>query len=157
MFLKTPDDLADVLQTAPSEAAILNRPQLRDDDEIVLLGEVLSSLLNGPTRSFTALVGYFGHRVDAEVIQSYSEVYSRSDLQDTDRDLAELIVHETIEGLRQQMDDFRRYPVRPCDSEAPRPILGASWPSGSCVQSMFGFTATTSGGAVLPLATGEPR
>lgn len=107
MYLRSHQELEAVLEATPSSAVILNATQKQTDGKALPMGQVLSGLLNGPTRSFTALVGYFGHRVDQEVLERYEGVTQSADLgQLRGEDPAGLIVHEAIEENVHGSRDF---------------------------------------------------
>lgn len=61
MYLQNPDDLKNTLNQLPGSAVVLNR-DTTDMNDVLPMSDVLANLLEPQTRSFTALVGFFGHR-----------------------------------------------------------------------------------------------
>lgn len=109
MYLRRTEELQDLLSRGDGSAVILNDP----DDESVPLAVVLQHLLSGRTHSFTALVGYFGHRIQKDVIARYEDVFQVSGLDEMEgEDPAGLIVHEAIDENVQQDRDFEHTAFR---------------------------------------------
>lgn len=116
----TPQDLDRLIEGAPSSAVILNEAWERGD--ALPLSQVLTTLLRGPTRSFTALVGYFGYRVDETAIERYGSVTDPSGFGQVDgEDLAGLIVREAVEENLREGQSF--------DQTAFRLLAGAISPT----------------------------
>lgn len=104
-YLETPRDLDRLIEGAPSSAVILN--EAREGGDALPLSQVLTTLLRGPTRSFTALVGYFGHRVDETAIERYGSVTDPSGFGQVDgEDPAGLIVREAVEENLREGQNF---------------------------------------------------
>ncbi|MCS3953473.1 helicase-related protein [Salinibacter ruber] len=104
-YLETPQDLDRLLEGAPSSAVILN--EAREEGDALPLSQVLTTLLRGPTRSFTALVGYFGHRVDETAIEQYGSVTDPSGFGQVDgEDPAGLVVREAVEENLREGQSF---------------------------------------------------
>ena len=104
-YLETPQDLDRLIEGAPSSAVILN--EAREGGDALPLSQVLTMLLRGPTRSFTALVGYFGHRVDESAVEQYGGVSDPSGLGSVDgEDPAGLIVREAVEENLREGQNF---------------------------------------------------
>jgi len=61
MYLKSTDELNDALNQFPGSAVVLNRTT-DGGKEALPMSQVLDNLLKPQTHSFTALVGFFGHR-----------------------------------------------------------------------------------------------
>lgn len=85
MYLKDRQDLSNVLSEAPSSAVILNKTQVDSNSQALPMSHVLRHVLTGDTHSFTALVGFFGHRGAAT---------------GEDRTLTDIIVDEARESLK---------------------------------------------------------
>jgi hypothetical protein len=104
-YLGTPHDLDRLIENAPSSAVILN--EAREGGDALPLSQVLTTLLRGPTRSFTALVGYFGHRVDETAIERYGSVTDPPGYGQVDgEDPAGLIVREAVEENLREGQSF---------------------------------------------------
>jgi len=68
---------------------------------------VLTTLLRGPTRSFTTLAGHFGHRVDETAIERYGSVTDPSGFGQVDgEDPAGLVVREAVEENLREGHNF---------------------------------------------------
>ena len=85
MYLKDQRDLRHILSTAPSAAVVLNKTQTSSNEQTLPLSQVLHGILEGDTCSFTALVGFFGHRGTAT---------------GGEETLADIIVQEARESLQ---------------------------------------------------------
>lgn len=104
-YLETSQDLEKLFEDAPSSAVILNEAQANGN--ALPLSQALKTLLGGPTRSFTALVGYFGHRVDETTIERYESVTDPSGFRQVEgEDPAGLIVREAVEENLREGQNF---------------------------------------------------
>lgn len=90
MYLKDSQDLQKTLSEAPSSAVVLNKTEEADDDAVLPMSQVISEVLAHPTRSFTALVGFFGHRASPS---------------NAERTLAEVIAEEAKRGTDQTFEN----------------------------------------------------
>jgi len=94
-----------LIRSSPSSAVILNEAQ--EDGNALPLSRVLTTLLRGATRSFTAIVGYFRHRVDESAIERYGSVTDPSRIGSVDgEDPAGLIVREAVEENLREDQSF---------------------------------------------------
>lgn len=69
MYLKNTEELGELLDLGERESAshvVLNEKSDGKTTDALPMSTVLSEVLSGPTRSFTALVGWFGHGGDPE-------------------------------------------------------------------------------------------